>query len=67
MADNVQCAAHGIYTVIDLHALPGGKHRRWIRVAGRGVLELTSAGQNIDWHSDNGTHQALCERFGSPG
>ncbi|RSH95251.1 hypothetical protein EHS25_000337 [Saitozyma podzolica] len=33
------CAAHGIYTVIDLHALPGG--------------------QNIDWHSDNGTHQAL--------
>lgn len=35
------CAAHGIYTVIDLHALPGG--------------------QNMDWHSDNNTNQALCE------
>ncbi|BEI81547.1 hypothetical protein CcaverHIS002_0207070 [Cutaneotrichosporon cavernicola] len=33
------CARHGIYTVIDLHALPGG--------------------QNIDWHSDNNTNQAL--------
>ncbi len=34
------CARHGIYSVIDLHALPGG--------------------QNIDWHSDNNTNQALC-------
>lgn len=35
------CAKYGIYSVIDLHALPGG--------------------QNIDWHSDNNTNQALCE------
>ncbi|RSH85089.1 uncharacterized protein EHS24_006682 [Apiotrichum porosum] len=33
------CAANGIYTVIDLHSLPGG--------------------QNMDWHSDNNTNQAL--------
>jgi hypothetical protein len=35
VADHVQCAAHGIYTVIDLHALPGGKHRQEIRVLSR--------------------------------
>lgn len=35
------CAANGIYTVIDLHSLPGG--------------------QNMDWHSDNNTNQALCK------
>ncbi|GFZ47072.1 hypothetical protein JCM24511_04814 [Saitozyma sp. JCM 24511] len=33
------CARYGIYTVIDLHAAPGG--------------------QNMDWHSDAGNHQAL--------
>lgn len=35
------CAKHGIYTVIDLHAAPGG--------------------QNVDWHADAGSNQALCE------
>lgn len=33
------CAAHGLYAILDLHALPG-----W---------------QNPDWHSDNGSRQAL--------
>jgi hypothetical protein len=35
---------------------------RRIRVLGRGRAGLTGTGQNIDWHSDNGTHQALCKR-----
>jgi endoglucanase len=33
------CEAHGLYAILDLHALPG-----W---------------QNPDWHSDNGSRQAL--------
>lgn len=34
---------HGIYTIIDLHSVPGG--------------------QNPDWHSDNGTGQALFWKY----
>ncbi|KAF9883653.1 hypothetical protein FE257_003087 [Aspergillus nanangensis] len=38
------CARHGIYTILDLHTVPGG--------------------QNQDWHSDNGTHQAQFWEYG---
>jgi len=31
---DVQCAKHGIYTVIDLHAAPGGQNLDWHADAG---------------------------------
>lgn len=28
-ADDCKCAKHGIYTIIDMHALPGGQNQDW--------------------------------------
>lgn len=50
------CTKHQIYTVIDLHALPGGEQNTYVS-----CIQTDHTGQNNDWHSDSGSHQPNCE------
>lgn len=56
------CTKHQIYTVIDLHALPGGEQVSLVF----GRCQPDQSGQNNDWHCDSGSHQPNCEYIQLP-